>query len=149
MQVALRKLLFERGDPPREVRKSAVICHGRHSTSLRNSYTSCGRTKMSSPQGERGTPAAVAERCPPDALPALVHRAGGKDRTGNRGRARAPLLDTPLPWTRMRAVYRLLGLVNKWGADRVEDACRRALEAEAVDVGLASATSSTCSSRCG
>ncbi len=48
----------------------------------------------------------------------------------------AALLDTPLPWTRMRAVYRLLGLVNKWGADRVEDACRRALEAEAVDVGL-------------
>jgi transposase len=48
----------------------------------------------------------------------------------------AALLDTPLPWTRMRAVYRLLGLVNKWGADRVEDACRRALDAEAVDVGL-------------
>lgn len=48
----------------------------------------------------------------------------------------ATLLDTPLPWTRMRALYRLLGLVNKWGADRVEDACRRALEAEAVDVGL-------------
>jgi transposase len=48
----------------------------------------------------------------------------------------AALLDTPLPWTRMRAVYRLLGLVGKWGADRVDDACRRALDAEAVDVNL-------------
>lgn len=48
----------------------------------------------------------------------------------------AELLGTPLPWTRMRTVYRLLGLVNKWGADRVNDACRRALDAEAVDVGL-------------
>lgn len=52
------------------------------------------------------------------------------------GRYAAALLDTPLPWTRMRAVYRLLGLVGKWGADRVDDACRRALDAEAVDVGL-------------
>lgn len=52
------------------------------------------------------------------------------------GRYAAELLDTPLPWTRMRTVYRLLGLVSKWGADRVNDACRRALDAEAVDVGL-------------
>ncbi|MPZ74697.1 MAG: IS21 family transposase [Nitriliruptorales bacterium] len=48
----------------------------------------------------------------------------------------AALLEVPLPWTRMRAVYRLLGLVGKWGADRVDDACRRALDAEAVNVGL-------------
>ena len=46
------------------------------------------------------------------------------------------LLDIPLPWTKMRQVYALLGLVKKWGADRVEAACRRALEAEAVNVGL-------------
>jgi transposase len=46
------------------------------------------------------------------------------------------LLDTPLPWTKMRQVYRLLGLVKKWGVDRVEQACARALEAEAVDVNL-------------
>jgi transposase len=52
------------------------------------------------------------------------------------GRYAAVLLDVPLPWTRMRAVYRLLGLVGKWGADRVDDACRRALDAEAIDVGL-------------
>ena len=48
------------------------------------------------------------------------------------------LLDVALPWTRMRRVYRLLGLVDKWGASRVEEACRRALEAEAVDVNLVS-----------
>jgi hypothetical protein len=46
------------------------------------------------------------------------------------------LLDTPLPWTKMRTVYRLLGLVRKFGADRVQAPCARALECEAVDVGL-------------
>ena len=29
----------------------------------------------------------------------------------------AALLDIPLPWTKMRQVYALLGLVKKWGAD--------------------------------
>jgi transposase len=48
----------------------------------------------------------------------------------------ATLLDIPLPWTKMRQVYALLGLVEKWGAERVEAACQRALEAEAVNVGL-------------
>jgi hypothetical protein len=46
------------------------------------------------------------------------------------------LLDIPLPWTKMRQVYALLGLVKKWGADRVETACASALEHEAVNVGL-------------
>ena len=46
------------------------------------------------------------------------------------------LLDTPLPWTKMRQVYALLGLVKRWGAPTVEAACARALEAEAVNVGL-------------
>jgi transposase len=48
----------------------------------------------------------------------------------------AALLDIPLPWTKMRQVYALLGLVKKWGAERVEAACTKALEAEAVNVGL-------------
>lgn len=48
----------------------------------------------------------------------------------------AALLDIPLPWTKMRQVYALLGLVKKWGPERVEAACARALEAEAVNVGL-------------
>jgi hypothetical protein len=36
----------------------------------------------------------------------------------------------------MRQVYALLGLVRKWGPARVEAACARALEAEAVSVPL-------------
>lgn len=48
----------------------------------------------------------------------------------------AALLDHPLPWTKMRQTYALLGLVKKWGPERVEAACRRALEAEAINVGL-------------
>ena len=48
----------------------------------------------------------------------------------------AAVLEHPLPWTKMRQVYRLLGLVRRHGAERVDDACRRALEAEAVNVGL-------------
>lgn len=48
----------------------------------------------------------------------------------------AALLDIPLPWTKMRQVYALLGLVKKWGPERVNAACARALDAEAVNVGL-------------
>jgi transposase len=48
----------------------------------------------------------------------------------------AALLEVPLPWTRMRQVYALLGLVKKWGATRVDAACARALDAEAVNIGL-------------
>jgi hypothetical protein len=48
----------------------------------------------------------------------------------------AALLDSPLPWTKMRQVYALLGLVKKWGPDRVETACARAAESEAFNVGL-------------
>ncbi|HVL03022.1 MAG TPA: IS21 family transposase [Acidimicrobiales bacterium] len=48
----------------------------------------------------------------------------------------AAVLEHPLPWTKMRQVYALLGLVKRWGPDRVEAACRRALDAEAIDVGL-------------
>lgn len=48
----------------------------------------------------------------------------------------AALLNIPLPWTKMRQVYALLGLVKKWGAERVDTACGRALDAEAVNVGL-------------
>jgi len=36
----------------------------------------------------------------------------------------------------MRQVYALLGLVKKWGADRVEAACASALAHEQVNVGL-------------
>lgn len=46
------------------------------------------------------------------------------------------LLDIPLPWTKMRQVYALLGLVKKWGPDRVNAACERALDAETINVPL-------------
>jgi len=48
----------------------------------------------------------------------------------------AAVLAHPLPWTKMRQVYRLLGLVRRHGPDAVDDACRRALDAEVVDVGV-------------
>lgn len=44
------------------------------------------------------------------------------------------LLDDPLPWTRMRSVYRLLGLVRRYGPEPVEDACRRSLDFDVVSV---------------
>lgn len=44
------------------------------------------------------------------------------------------LLDSPLPWTRMRTVYSLLRLVQKYGAAAVEKACAAALAVELIDV---------------
>ena len=46
----------------------------------------------------------------------------------------ARLLEVPLPWTRMRTVYRLLGLVRGYGPAAVDAACARALELDVVDV---------------
>ena len=48
----------------------------------------------------------------------------------------AAVLDHPLPWTKMRQVYALIGLANKFGDQRLNQACERALEAEAINVGL-------------
>jgi len=50
------------------------------------------------------------------------------------GRFAAALLDGPLPWTRMRRVYALLGLARRYGAARVNDACAIALVADMLDV---------------
>jgi hypothetical protein len=44
------------------------------------------------------------------------------------------LLDDPLPWTRMRAVYRLLGLARRYGDTAVNTACGKALEVDVVSV---------------
>lgn len=44
------------------------------------------------------------------------------------------LLDDPLPWTRMRSVYRLLGLVRRYGPDPVDTACGRSLDLDVVSV---------------
>jgi hypothetical protein len=48
----------------------------------------------------------------------------------------AVLLEGPLPWTKMRQVYALMGLVKRHGPDRVNQACARAGEAEAYNIGL-------------
>lgn len=50
------------------------------------------------------------------------------------GRFASALLAGPLPWTRMRRVYALLGLCKRFGDARVDDACERALAAEMLDV---------------
>jgi transposase len=44
------------------------------------------------------------------------------------------LLAVPLPWTRMRAAQMLIGLVKRFGASRVEAACKIAIAAEMIDV---------------
>lgn len=50
------------------------------------------------------------------------------------GRFAAALLDSPLPWTRMRRVYALLGLVRRYGPTRVSAVCTVALAADMLDV---------------
>ena len=44
------------------------------------------------------------------------------------------LLDHDLPWTKMRQVYRLLGLVKRYGPGPVQTACARALDLDVVSV---------------
>jgi hypothetical protein len=44
------------------------------------------------------------------------------------------VLEGPLPWTRIRHVYRLLGLCKTSGNARVDVACRKALDLDVVDV---------------
>ena len=52
----------------------------------------------------------------------------------NVGTYATELLAGELPWTKMRQVYRLLGLVRRFGPARVDAACAKALEVEVVDV---------------
>lgn len=44
------------------------------------------------------------------------------------------LADGPLPWSRLRHVYRLLGLTRRFGSAATDEACARALEVDVVDV---------------
>jgi transposase len=50
------------------------------------------------------------------------------------GAVATQLLAGPLPWTRMRQVYALLGLVRRYGAARVETTCADGLAADCTDV---------------
>ena len=96
------------------------------------------KTHPRQPPGHRSTD--------PDDLPAekTVYAMRDLDRLVAMATAQGPaigayataLLDNPLPWTKMRQVYALLGLAKKWGADRVDAACARAAEVEAFNVGL-------------
>lgn len=45
------------------------------------------------------------------------------------------LLAGPLPWTKMRQAYGLLRMTDRYGAERVEAACARALAFDVLDVG--------------
>lgn len=44
------------------------------------------------------------------------------------------LLQGEFPWSRLRQAQKLLGLENRYGAERLDAACRRALDFELVDV---------------
>lgn len=44
------------------------------------------------------------------------------------------LAASPLPWTRMRQLYMLLGLVKRYGAHRVQVTCGEAVAADMIDV---------------
>ncbi|MEZ5378293.1 MAG: IS21 family transposase [Acidimicrobiales bacterium] len=46
------------------------------------------------------------------------------------------VLDGPLPWTRMRHVYRLFATIERYGPDVVEAACQRAVDAECGNVNI-------------
>ena len=46
----------------------------------------------------------------------------------------ARILDIPLPWTKMRAVYTLIGLARTYGNEPVEQACAAALELDVISV---------------
>jgi transposase len=44
------------------------------------------------------------------------------------------LAEGPLPWSRIRHVYRLLGLARRFGGAATDEACARSLELDVVDV---------------
>ena len=62
----------------------------------------------------------------------LVAKAKGKG--SHIGIYAERLLGGPLPWTRMRQAYALLGLCDKYGDGRVEAVCQSALAFDVVDV---------------
>lgn len=53
----------------------------------------------------------------------------------NIGELAERLLGGPLPWTRMRQAYALLRVCDRYGAERVDAVCARALAFDVLDVG--------------
>jgi transposase len=64
-----------------------------------------------------------------DSLVKAAQRAGE-----NTGIYAQRLLEGDLPWTKMRQVYRLLGLTRRYGPGPVDTACGRALEVDVISV---------------
>jgi len=60
--------------------------------------------------------------------------ARAKKRGAHVGLYAEKLLGGPLPWTRMRHAYALIGLCDKYGDGRVEAVCQSALAFDVVDV---------------
>jgi transposase len=87
------------------------------------------------PPGQRSTdPADFPEHKRVYALRDVHYLQSQASACGPAGRFAAQVLAVPLPWTRMRRVYALLGLVRKYGPARVEAACTTALAAEMLSV---------------
>ena len=85
--------------------------------------------------GQRSTIHGLSTRRARTGLPRSEDPAGAGPAAGPALGAYAErLLAAPQPWSRMRHVYRLLGLVRRYSAAPVEQACARALEADVVDV---------------
>jgi len=64
---------------------------------------------------------------------ALVNRARSHGAAIGELAARL-LARSPLPWTRIRQLYMLLGLVKRYGASRVAEVCAVCVDADAIDV---------------
>lgn len=76
-------------------------------------------------------PAGTAELATRDGAALQRKAAAMGDAVGEYARR---LLDDPRPWTRMRHVYRLLGLGKRYGGDLLDEACGQALALDVVDV---------------
>ena len=91
------------------------------------------------PRSARGASTIDPEDLPPGTAELATRDASSlKEQAGKAGEAVAEyvgrVLDVPLPWTRIRRVYRLLGLCKTYGNERVNAACRKALDLDVVDV---------------
>jgi hypothetical protein len=96
----------------------------------------CVKTHLRQQPGRRSTDPADF---PPEAFAYATRDVAYLTRTATQhgeavGRYAAALLDCPLPWTRMRRVYALLGLCRRFGDARVNECCQRALAHELVNV---------------
>lgn len=94
------------------------------------------KTHLRQPQGGTAIDAADA----PPGKAALVTRDPSTlceqgDRFGQHvGEYARRLAEGPLPWSRIRHVYRLLGLARRFGGAATNEACARALELDVVNV---------------